>query len=107
MKRKPDYKLKALDKFSGRKNNDLGAAWKNEDGSISIVLNPCVQISSNADLVLNLFPRDENFIENVKKKKKSKRMKVIEELEVDSRSAIHDESEGSRTSFDERDLPPF
>lgn len=52
--RKPDYRLKFLNKDTDEKG-ELGAAWKNEDGSISIVLNAKVTISQNEMEVLTLF----------------------------------------------------
>ena len=58
MSRKPDYKFKVLNKSTELKG-EIGAAWKNTDGSISVVLNPCVVLNANDDLVLNLFPQDE------------------------------------------------
>ena len=37
----------------------IGAAWKNDDGRISIVLDPFVQINGSPDLVISLFPIEE------------------------------------------------
>ena len=53
--KKPDYRLSALDKSTDDRGQ-IGVAWKNTNGSISIVLNPWVQISANRDMVLMLFP---------------------------------------------------
>ena len=36
----------------------VGVAWKNDSGSISIRLSPCVVISHNDDIYLTLFPAD-------------------------------------------------
>ena len=55
MSRKPDYRLKVLNKITEQKG-EVGAGWANEDGSISIVLNPCITILGNDSLVLTLFP---------------------------------------------------
>ena len=58
-KRKPDYRLKVLDKESG-KSGQAGAGWKNEDGSISISLDLCIVLpGGNPNLVITLFPADE------------------------------------------------
>jgi len=56
--RKPDYRLAALNKETSEQNN-IGVAWKNDDGSISIRLNAFIRLESNPDLVLSLFPNDE------------------------------------------------
>lgn len=53
--RKPEYKLKAMNKFNDEKA-EVGAAWLNEDGSISVVLNPFVVLKRKKSLVLTLFP---------------------------------------------------
>jgi len=55
--RKPDYRLKAMDKRTGEKTAlGCGAAWWNEDGSISIDIDPFIVLHGGADLVLTLFP---------------------------------------------------
>lgn len=51
----PDYNLSALDKVTSQRAQ-IGAGWKNEDGSISIRLNLCTFIHHNPNLVLTLFP---------------------------------------------------
>lgn len=57
MARKPDFWLKAMDKSKERhKSGKIGAGWKNTDGSISIDLEPFVQLNGSKDLVLTLFP---------------------------------------------------
>lgn len=56
--RSPDYNLGALDRESGLKGK-VGAAWKNEDGTINIKLNPFVALRSG--LSLTLFPADRDF----------------------------------------------
>lgn len=53
--RKPDFKLKILDKTTDEKS-EIGAGWKNDDGSISIVLNMCTTVSRDPNQVLTLFP---------------------------------------------------
>jgi len=54
-KRKPDYRLKAMNKATDAKA-EVGAAWSNPDGSISVVLNPFVKLEADPDLVLTMFP---------------------------------------------------
>lgn len=51
----PEYKLSALNKRTGEKG-DVGAGWRNEDGSISIKLNMHVVLRQSRDHVLTLFP---------------------------------------------------
>lgn len=56
MSRTPDYFLKVIVKSSDKKGK-VGAAWKEADGSISIVLNPCVHLIAG-EAVIKLFPND-------------------------------------------------
>jgi hypothetical protein len=59
MSRKPEYILKGLIKNTAQnsRGHRLGAAWLNDNGSISIALNPFVVIEgSDDDIVLTLFP---------------------------------------------------
>ena len=58
--RSPDYDLTFLDKTTSEKGR-IGAGWDNDDGSISIVLNPCVVIQSRKDFNIRLFKRDHAF----------------------------------------------
>lgn len=53
--RKPDYKLKVLNKKTGDRA-EIGVGWQNEDGSVSVVLNICTIITRDPDEVLTLFP---------------------------------------------------
>ena len=55
--RTPDYNVKVLDKATNEKGR-IGAGWINEDGSISIVLNTFVVITSSPNLVITLFSND-------------------------------------------------
>lgn len=55
MSRKPDYDLSAMNKHTDEKAR-VGAAWKEDDGSISIVMTPFVTLQSSKSLVLKLFP---------------------------------------------------
>lgn len=52
---KPTHRLKVLNKRTG-KQGTLGGGWLNTDGSVSIVLDPCVVIEQTEDLVFTLFP---------------------------------------------------
>lgn len=53
--KKPNYRLKFLNKRT-EAHGEIGAAWLNEDQSLSIVLNPLVVLPQSPDLVLTLFP---------------------------------------------------
>ena len=52
--RTPDYDLSALSNSSDLRGK-VGAAWINDDGSISIKLNPFVVLNAGEDLQLRLF----------------------------------------------------
>lgn len=57
--RRPDYKLGAMLKDSDRRNNNCGVGWLNEDGSIQLMLDPCVILNGNVtDVMYRLFPSD-------------------------------------------------
>lgn len=58
--RQPDYKLTALDKDSNDRNYYVGVAWKQQNGSISIKLNPCTKIEYDPGMVITLWPADAN-----------------------------------------------
>lgn len=51
----PTHRLGVIDTRTD-KRSIVGAGWKNDDGSISIVLNPCIVISSGPHYILRLFP---------------------------------------------------
>ena len=56
--RKPDYTVNALEKDLNIKGR-VGAAWKQEDGSIQITLDPWVILKGrghNMNLLVTLFP---------------------------------------------------
>ena len=57
MATKPTHRLKALNKETNAKGT-VGAGWLNKDGSISIVLGPCVVLEDRKELVYTLFPID-------------------------------------------------
>lgn len=52
---KPTHNLKALNKKTNARTN-CGVGWLNEDGSITIVLNPYIVMQPDKDIVINLFP---------------------------------------------------
>lgn len=54
MSRSPDWIVKYLDK-STEERGKIGAGWNNDDGSISIVLNPLVVIHATKDFEIRLF----------------------------------------------------
>lgn len=54
--RPPDYIVWAAGP-SGK--GKVGAAWKNDDGTLSLTLNPFVVLSSTTDLTIKLYPNDE------------------------------------------------
>lgn len=53
--RKPEYKLKALNKLTNAKST-IGTAWLNEDGSISVVIDLCCTLVHDPNIVYTLFP---------------------------------------------------
>lgn len=55
--RKADFDLSVLNKAT-EERGVIGGAWQNEDGSISIVLNPCVVLTSDKNLMIRLFKRN-------------------------------------------------
>ena len=56
MSRKPDYVLKGMNKVTDEKVQKLGAAWSNEDGSISLVIDRFVVLPTDSAWVYTLFP---------------------------------------------------
>lgn len=54
---KPHYRLKFLNKKT-EETGEIGAVWVNEDGSMTLVLNPMVTVVQSRDIVLTLFPVD-------------------------------------------------
>lgn len=53
--RAPDYYVKAMSKTRNEKSQ-VGAAWKNPNGSISVKIDPFVILQGGADLLVTLFP---------------------------------------------------
>lgn len=58
MAKKPDLQLKAFNKTTGygKSSQPVGAGWWNDNGTISIRLNPFITLTAAEDLVLTLFP---------------------------------------------------
>lgn len=54
----PDYIVKAMTKSGPARTGRIGAAWKSEQGWISIKLDPFVTISGADDLIITVFPND-------------------------------------------------
>lgn len=54
--RKPDYRIAALNKRTDAKNGNIGGAWANPDGSISVRFEAFVVLEFGPDLVVTLFP---------------------------------------------------
>lgn len=54
--RKPNYRIGIMDKKLGVKNNSAGAAWLNNDGTISLVIEGFVEVRGGPDLLITLFP---------------------------------------------------
>lgn len=55
--RQPDFHVHAMDKRTDEKAR-VGAAWQNENGSISVVLNPFTVLASTPNLVITMFVND-------------------------------------------------
>ncbi len=55
--RRPDFLVSALVKGGEHKGN-VGAAWQEDNGQISIKLNPFVVLESMDGLAIRLFPND-------------------------------------------------
>lgn len=55
--RKPDFWVKAMNKRTDEKRK-IGAAWQNEDGSISVAIDCFTVLEASPDLVVTLFPVD-------------------------------------------------
>ena len=58
MSRTPDYILKVMDKVTDARSGKLGCAWVNDDGSLTIQVDPGVAISYTTTQVIKLFPND-------------------------------------------------
>lgn len=58
MSRTPEFLLKVMDKVTDAKSGKLGCAWVNEDGSLTIQVDPDVTLSHTSTQVIKLFPND-------------------------------------------------
>lgn len=54
---KPDYHVHALLKNTDAKHR-IGAAWKNADRTIAIILDSFIVLPGGRDLLITLFPND-------------------------------------------------
>ena len=72
---KPHYRLKYLNKQTEEKG-EIGAAWLNEDNSITVVLNPLVVVPQSKDVLLTLFPVDGSY------KWKKRRLNMVPQPEA-------------------------
>jgi hypothetical protein len=54
--RKPDYNLAVMNKTTSEKNNNIGVAWKNDNGQISIKLHSFITLTGSTEILLTLFP---------------------------------------------------
>lgn len=59
--RRPHFRAAALFKSQQGKGGNVGGAWKNDDGTISLILDPFIVLSqtNNKDLLVTLFPISE------------------------------------------------
>lgn len=57
MSRRPNYRVAAMDKDTDMKAN-VGAAWINADRTISVVLEGFVVLQGGKQLLITLFPMD-------------------------------------------------
>ena len=57
MKKQPTHRLCVKHRVTGA-TGVIGAGWLNEDGSVSLALDPCVVIAATDNVFLTLFPVD-------------------------------------------------
>ncbi len=55
--RPPDYRLRAFNKMTLKATN-IGAGWENENGSITIVLDPFIVLKQRATFTFHLYKSD-------------------------------------------------
>lgn len=53
--RSPDWELKYFNKET-QVSAQVGVAWSNDNGSLTLKLNPCVVLSQSKEAVFTLFP---------------------------------------------------
>ena len=70
--RRPAYRLSVKSRQPDGGYGVIGAGWAREDGSISIKLNPCVVLSHSDDVMIFLFPTDEDYWKRKKRMDKSR-----------------------------------
>lgn len=58
MARKPDYLMAALNKKTEERVQRIAVAWKNDDGSITLVLNRFVALPTEPEWLFTLFPNN-------------------------------------------------
>ncbi len=56
--RRPDYILKAIHHVTHDRSPRLGAAWKNADGTVSIIMDLGCSLAYGPELTVMLFPND-------------------------------------------------
>lgn len=58
--KKPDFNVSAMDTTTepATKNNRIGAAWTNDDGSIRVKIDPFVVIHGGPNMYVTLWPND-------------------------------------------------
>lgn len=71
MARKPNFRVAALNKVTDERGN-IGAAWSNPDGTISIRFDPWVTVPQGKDIVITMFPTKEETEGNPSKKRTKK-----------------------------------
>lgn len=56
--RKPDFRVGFLDKKSDQKVSNIGAAWVNSDGTVTVSLNGGLKLETYSDneAIITLFP---------------------------------------------------
>lgn len=59
MSRTPDYIVGAINKRTDDRQPKIGAAWVNEDGTITVALDPFVVLPGGKDTLITLFPKKE------------------------------------------------
>ena len=59
MARKPDYRVGAMNKETDVKAYRVGGAWKNDNGTITVILDAFVIFPGGPDTLLTLFPNDD------------------------------------------------
>lgn len=57
--RKPDFIAKCMDKVTNEKSKRLGAAWKNENGTITIIMDLGCSIIHGKQITTTLFPNED------------------------------------------------